>query len=138
MSEKRKIERLSPLVIRAGFSCGEDIRHGYLTNLSEAGAFLATDELLEVGHSLTIDFVLPWGLGKHTADASVVWLTGDVESKEEGIPAGVGLSFANLTPEARESVRRYMQRFHELVAQIEVEGLAEVVAKMKKLPPTIH
>jgi Tfp pilus assembly protein PilZ len=141
MSERRKLERLSPLVIKTCFPRGKETKQGYLTNLSESGAFLAIEEAIPIGEVLALSFVLPWGLGEHEAEASVVWKT-DENAASERIPAGVGLSFAALDDKVTESIRRYMQKFYELLQQIEERGLSEALAHLAKeigpRPETVH
>ena len=132
MSDRRRIERLSPLVIRTEFLQGEQVCHGYLTNLSEGGAFLATNEDFPVDEKIHLRFVLPWGLGEHTADATVVWRTEDIGADANDIPAGVGLLFCELDDDAQVGIRRYMQRFQELLYQIEREGVNEVIERLAK------
>ncbi len=132
MSERRKIGRLSPLVIRAEFPRGEAVCHGYLTNLSEGGAFLATDDDVPVAEILHLHFVLPWNLGEHDADASVKWRTRDMGADAESMPTGVGLSFPELNADAQKGIRLYMHKFQELLEQIEREGVNEVLEKLTK------
>ena len=132
MSERRKIGRLSPLVIRAEFPRGEQVCHGYLTNLSEGGAFLATDDDVPVAEILHLHFVLPWNLGEHDADASVKWRTRDMGADAESMPTGVGLSFPELNADAQKGIRLYMHKFQELLEQIEREGVNEVLEKLTK------
>ena len=131
MSERRKLERLSPLVIKTCFPHGGEMRQGYLTNLSENGAFLAIEEAMPIGETLALSFVLPWGLGEHDAEASVVWRTGE-NAPSEKIPIGVGLCFMALDDKVTESIRRYMQKFYELLQQIEEKGLSEALAHLAK------
>lgn len=130
MSERRLIERLSPLVIRTEFPCGEDSRHGYMTNLSEAGAFLATVEELNVGQILQAHFYLPWGLGEHQATATVVWRSMDMDHDPGSVPRGVGLQFSELRTDTKEAIRRYMQKFFDILAQIEEHGLNQILMKL--------
>jgi hypothetical protein len=141
MSERRKLERLSPLVIKTCFPRGGEMKQGYLTNLSETGAFLAIEENIPIGEVLALSFVLPWGLGEHDAEASVVWRT-DENAPAEKIPAGVGLSFTALDERVTEGIRRYMQKFYELLQQIEERGLSEVLATLARdigpKPETVH
>jgi Tfp pilus assembly protein PilZ len=132
MTEKRKIERLSPLVIRARFPSGSDNHQGFLTNMSESGAFLATDACLTIGELVEVDFDLPWGLGQHTAKASIVWSTEEVGSTTKDMPTGVGLAFAKLTPKVKGAIRGYMKKFYELLAQIDDEGLTQALAKLSR------
>jgi hypothetical protein len=141
MSERRKLERLSPLVIKTCFPRGGEIKQGYLTNLSETGAFLAFDEDIPIGETLALSFVLPWGLGEHDAEASVVWRT-DENVPAEKVPSGVGLCFTVLDDKVTESIRRYMQKFYELLQQIEERGLSEALAHLAReigpKPETVH
>ena len=132
MSEKRKIDRLSPLVIRAQFSIGGTLHQGFLTNLSETGAFLATEAPLKIGESVELDFKLPWGLGQHSGAATIAWSTDDAGSSNQDITVGVGLAFARLTPEAQGAIRGYMKKFYDLLAQIDDKGLTEVLAKLSR------
>ena len=75
MDEARASRRVSPLIIRAKFQFGEKLFEGYVTNLSETGAFLATEERTEVGESFGLILDMPWTLGEVTAEAEVVWRT---------------------------------------------------------------
>jgi hypothetical protein len=131
MSERRKIDRLSPLVVRTEFPGKQGgQKHGYLTNLSEKGAFLATDEDLQSGDRLDLRFVLPWGLGEHEALATVMWCTSDVEHDSSEIPTGVGLSFSEIADPVRDGIRRYQQKFFEILARIEKQGVNSVLATL--------
>ncbi len=132
MTEKRKIDRLSPLVIRTQFSSGGALHHGFLTNLSETGAFLASEASLTVGESVDLDFKLPWGLGQHSATASVVWSTEDAGTSSQDITVGVGLAFTKLAPEVQGAIRGYMKKFYDLLSQIDDQGLTEVLAKLSR------
>ncbi len=142
MSERRKLERLSPLVIKTSFPRGGEVTQGYLTNLSETGAFLATEAEIPVGEILELHFVLPWGLGEHDAEATVVWQTDTKNAPVGKIPVGIGLHFTRLDDEVTGSIRRYMQKFYELLEQIEERGLSETLANLaKEIGPrseTIH
>lgn len=130
-TDKRKSARLSPLVIRAEFEHAGKPEKGYLTNLSESGAFLATDVRPERGNEIELNISLPWRLGDLTAKASVVWLTGE-QVAEEDLPQGVGLTFVELTPEAREKIRLYMQKFYGLIAQIHSLGVEQAFAALSE------
>jgi hypothetical protein len=142
MSERRKLERLSPLVIKTSFPRGGEMVQGYLTNLSETGAFLATEEDIPAGEVLDLHFILPWGLGEHDAEASVVWKTDPQAAPVGKVPVGVGLRFTGLDEDVTEKIRRYMEKFYELLEQIEERGLSETLANLaKEIGPrseTIH
>jgi uncharacterized protein (TIGR02266 family) len=114
--ENRRHPRL-PLVVRAEVGVDGNVQRGYLTNLSLGGAFLATEKPLAAGTSFHLLVFLPWKLGEFEAGAKVVWSSGKAGSKT--YPPGVGLAFTELDAQGERSLRRYVERFYQLVAQIE-------------------
>ena len=130
MSERRKIDRLSPLVVRTEFAREGGRKHGYMTNLSEEGAFLATEESLKVGDRLELRFILPWGLGEYGAVASVRWRTSDIKRDSAEMPTGTGLCFTEIGDPARNGIRRYQQKFFEILARIEKQGVNAVLSTL--------
>ena len=115
-AENRRHPRL-PLVVRAEVGVDGNVQRGYLTNLSLGGAFLATEKPLLAGTSLHLLVFLPWKLGEFEARAKVAWSSGTAGSKTD--PPGVGLAFTQLDAQGESSLRRYVERFYQLVAQIE-------------------
>jgi hypothetical protein len=81
---------------------------------------------------LDLDFKLPWRLGEHSAAATVAWSTEGASSSSQDITVGVGLAFAGLTAEAQRAIRGYMEKFYDLLAQIDDKGLTEVLAKLSR------
>ena len=117
--EKRKSDRLQPLVIRTKWTYQENRQSGYLTNLSELGAFLATNDPIPIGDPVTLDITLPWQIGEIAVESVVEWSNLDSKESSPDNPPGVGLSFGELPPDIQEKIDAYIQRFHELVAQLE-------------------
>jgi Tfp pilus assembly protein PilZ len=113
MTEKRVHPRFGPLVIKTAFTAGDERREGYLTNVSEGGAFLAVDDPPPLGTEVKIRAILPWRLGELHAVARVAWRS------EGGKLEGIGLAFAELDPEARALLHAYLKKFTELAARIE-------------------
>jgi len=87
--------------------------------LSERGAFLATNDPIPIGDTVTLDITLPWEIGEITVDAVVEWTNVDSQESMPDHPPGVGLSFGDLPPAAGEKIEAFIHRFHELVAQLE-------------------
>jgi uncharacterized protein (TIGR02266 family) len=116
---KAESERLRPLLIRTRFSHREIKKNGYVTNLSDGGVFLATEDPIPVGDRLTLRINLPWQIGQITVEAEVVW--GNFDSRESAPehPLGVGLSFVEPSSSAREKIETFVRRFHGLVAQLD-------------------
>jgi Tfp pilus assembly protein PilZ len=118
MDETRASRRVSPLIIRAKFQLGEKLLEGYVTNLSETGAFLATEERTEVGESFGLILDMPWTLGEVTAEAEVVWRTDQSGRGAERLPTGMGLLFLDVSDEGKKKLRTYIQKFCQLATQI--------------------
>ena len=118
MDEARASRRVSPLIIRAKFQFGEKLFEGYVTNLSETGAFLATEERTEVGESFGLILDMPWTLGEVTAEAEVVWRTDQPGRWAERLPTGLGLMFLDVSDEGKKKLRTYIQKFCQLANQL--------------------
>jgi len=118
MREKRIHPRFGPLVIKTAFTVGADRGEGYLTNVSEGGAFLAVDDPPSLGAEVEIRAILPWRLGELCAGTRVAWRSKG-GSEGSGMLSGVGLAFEELDPKARELLDAYLDKFTELAARIE-------------------
>jgi len=118
MREKRIHPRFGPLVIKTAFTVGADRGEGYLTNVSEGGAFLAVDDPPPLGAEVQIRAILPWRLGELCASTRVAWRS-QGGSEGSGKLSGVGLAFEELDPKARELLDAYLDKFTELAARIE-------------------
>ena len=116
--EKRRYPRIGPVLVRADCHLGDQNRDGYLTSLSEGGAYLVTDEEVPTGEKLSLYFLLPWQLGEIEAEAVVVYAISESDAKPEGYPAGVGLAFVSPNTEQVERLRRYVARFREIAGQL--------------------
>jgi uncharacterized protein (TIGR02266 family) len=106
------------LIIRAKFQVAEKLLDGYVTNLSETGAFLATEELAEVGEPVGLILDMPWMLGEVTAEAEVVWQTDAAGKGADRLPTGMGLLFVNVSADGKRKIRQYIQKFCQLATQI--------------------
>ena len=110
MAETRASRRVSPLIIRAKFQVGDEPLDGYVTNLSETGAFLATDEMAEIGNPVGLILEMPWMLGDVTAEAKVAWRTDQAGSRADQLPTGLGLTFVDVSVEGKNKIRQYIQK----------------------------
>ncbi len=117
-TKARASRRVSPLIVRAKFQIGEAPLDGYVTNLSETGAFLATEELAEEGEPVGLILSMPWALGEVTVEAEVVWRTDVAGTGADRLPTGMGLAFVSVSAEGKKKLRQYIQKFCQLAAQI--------------------
>jgi CheY-like chemotaxis protein len=90
-SNVRKYERVLSR-IEATFSCKKEVGNGYLSDLSEEGAFLNTNKLFPVGEIVRLRISLPYRLGEVTAEARIVWLNYKAHDLDTA-PHGMGLKF---------------------------------------------
>ena len=117
-TKARGSRRVSPLIVRAKFQIRETLCDGYVTNLSETGAFLATEELADVGEPVSVILSMPWALGDVTAEAEVVWRTDDAGGNADRLPTGMGLVFVSVSGEGKKKLREYIQKFCQLASQL--------------------
>jgi type IV pilus assembly protein PilZ len=72
-----------------------------ITNISEFGIFVMTQEPLEVGTQLTLKFAPPGTAEPFVIDGQVQWVN-PVRMLADNPNPGMGIRFINLTTEARE------------------------------------
>ncbi len=73
-------------------------------NVSEGGAFLASDFLMQVGTQITVRFQLP---GEPVIDAQgfIAWV-----SEADEVEPGMGIEFTALSEAGELSLRRFLKR----------------------------
>ena len=116
--EQRRHPRVGPLVIRTTFPIRETSDEGYLTSLSEGGAFLCTEEQIALEEKLTLRLTLPWEIGEIRAEAEARYVISKTDPRAQS-SRGVGLAFVGLSPLDRERIRHYVSKFHRLAARLE-------------------
>lgn len=100
-AERRTYERFETS-IAVDYASGDTFLFAYLTNISEMGIFIRTEDPLSVGTRLRLRF--------HVDEADPLVLEGEVawinpyRPKGENINPGMGVRFIQLTPERREQV----------------------------------
>lgn len=117
--QKRRHPRITPLAIRSEFELDGERREVYVTSLSEGGAFLACGARIPVGARLSVRLSLPWSLGELEALAEVVYSLAADERPTESSTEGVGVAFVDLRAEDRELIRRFVEQFRGVAAQLE-------------------
>ncbi len=119
MDARRRHARISPLLIRADFAFEEGpAQKGYVTNLSQGGAFLAIGQSVPMDTKLKLILSLPWQLGRVEFDARVAWIRGENESQPGNSSAGLGVQFLEPTSEALEKIELYLTKFRELAESL--------------------
>ena len=115
-TEQREHARvaLAPTIVRAQIEQNGSRREGYLVNVSLGGAFLTMEEPPPKNKTAKLHLLLPWGVGECSVEAKSVWHQKDAEDRT----IGAGISFVNLSADAKEKLQSYLDRFVELSAEI--------------------
>ena len=111
--EHRRLQ-LAPTIVRAEIEQNGKRREGYLINVSLGGAFLSIADPPATDATTDLHMVLPWGIGECHVQACAVWEQTD--DQERAI--GAGISFIDLSEDARNRLKSYLDRFKELSAEI--------------------
>ncbi len=98
--ERREHERF-PTDLSVDVKTGENFLFAYITNISEMGIFIRSDDPLPIGTDVSLSFSGPDGEGTVKVRGTVVWVNPVRPSGDNPNP-GMGIRFANLTPELRE------------------------------------
>lgn len=113
-TELREHRRHAPTILRAEVERDSVRRQGYLMNVSLGGGFLTVEDPPHPDSALAVHILFPWGMGECRLDARAVWLQTD----ERGRAIGAGVSFLEISDDARKKLTGYLERFVELAAEI--------------------
>ena len=104
--ERRRVPRVSPEgIITVRLLAPGRLETGTLVDLNNAGAFVATDLVLEKGESLHIELDVP-GSESMPLQAVVARRSGEIKGKKRIIPPGLGLVFVDNSPEERQLIQK--------------------------------
>ncbi len=114
----RRHTRFGPTVIRAELAgSNEQTFTGYVTNLSQGGAFFHAEDLPEANTVWELRFNLSGDLGPCQAAVEVVW----VRSDGPGGKKGVGLAFEQpVAEEFGSKLTKYLERFQRLADDMDL------------------
>lgn len=101
-SERRSAERID-VVWSVDCETQDTFLYASITNISELGIFVATDQPLEVGTRLRLRF-LPPGAPEAFVLAGVVQWVNPIRVLAENLNPGMGVRFVDLSPEDRERI----------------------------------
>ena len=97
--ERRRHGRLS-LKVPVDYSSVDAFFSEFTTNINEGGMFIEIDAPPELGTDVQLQFHLPGEDQPLQVEGRVAWIS---DGKADS-PAGAGVEFKNLTPEAREQI----------------------------------
>ena len=100
-SERRSFTRFD-VSVSVDYASGDTFLFSYITNISEMGIFLRSEDPLPVGTVLRLRFA-PEGQEPLEVAGEVVWIN-PIRPGGENLNPGMGVRFMNLTAEVRERV----------------------------------
>ncbi len=106
-TERRQVPRVEPEgIIKANLLAPGQLESGLVVDLNNAGAFVATDMVLEKGESLSIELDIPGVETPTPLRAIVVRRSEEIRGRTRIIPAGLGVVFVGNTPEERQLIQK--------------------------------
>ncbi len=100
MSERRSAERID-VTWAVDCETEETFLYANITNISELGIFVRTNDPLELGTRLTLKFQPPGAREPFVLNGQVAWIN-QVRVLSSNPNPGMGIRFIELTREARE------------------------------------
>ena len=102
MDDRREHERF-PTELSVDVRSGEHFLFAYITNISEMGIFIRTDDPRAIGTELRMRFSGPESESPIEVDGTVTWVN-PVRLGGDNPNPGMGVRFEKLTPELREQL----------------------------------
>jgi hypothetical protein len=105
--ERRQVPRVQPEgIIKVNLLAPGKLETGLVVDLNNAGAFVATDMVLETGESLSIELDIPGVETPTPLQAIVARRSEEIRGRTRTIPAGLGVVFVGNTPEERQLIQK--------------------------------
>ena len=109
--ERRKSERLN-LLVRVTYQSIDELFSEFAHNINEGGVFIESDNPMEPGASVALQFKLPGGDNLIEVDGVVVRTS---RGETPGELAGMGIEFGPLNSEARQRINQLVRRLRSNV-----------------------
>jgi hypothetical protein len=91
---------------------------GFIVNINELGAYLASDAVPSLRQGLTFRFGLPWITREIEIRCEVCWVNPRQPHPVEGLPPGFGVKFVGLAAEPREAIESIVRACTERPQQL--------------------
>ncbi|MBM4397793.1 MAG: TIGR02266 family protein [Deltaproteobacteria bacterium] len=93
--------------VQVDFESDDTFYVGFTRNISDGGLFIATERTLPVGLPVVVRFEVPTLPAPLTVLAEVRWVRTPAQANAES-PAGMGVFFLDLPPEAAVAINRFI------------------------------
>ena len=110
MKERRKKSRM-PIIIQINYHTVDSFFRDFADDLSAEGMFIATQEPLEPGTKLSLEFLLPGCNYPIRVKAEVMWNRDETSVEQR---RGMGIKFENLSPDAKDKINTIVKRLRSI------------------------
>ncbi len=110
MKERRKKSRM-PIIIQINYHTVDSFFRDFADDLSAEGMFIATQEPLEPGTKLSLEFLLPGCNYPIRVKAEVTW---NRKVYDMGRSRGMGVKFENLSPDAKDKINTIVRQLRSV------------------------
>jgi uncharacterized protein (TIGR02266 family) len=112
MQTKQRHPRI-PIMVRVSYGYKGAYLFGYTKDMSRGGIFIQTDNVINVGTRMLLQFSLPGHSQIIKAEGRVIWVVPSYNDKKERgertqIP-GMGIEFLKMGVEDQSLIRRFVQ-----------------------------
>lgn len=114
--KKRKDPRI-PIHILVDFKMSDIVTMEHAQNISKHGIFIETRDVLPIGCSVLLSFILPEETRLITAMGEVVWARGKSYQKRASTTAGIGIRFTEINPEDETAIESFVEEWEDAEAQ---------------------
>jgi Tfp pilus assembly protein PilZ len=90
---------------------GPPATQAFLVNINVLGTYVARDEMPHLGEPVTVRFKTPDTEREVEVEGVVAWLNPRQQHPVHSLPPGFGLSFRNLSTEARAAILALMAAY---------------------------
>ena len=122
------------LDVRCDLDSGASIK-GKIINLGTEGVFIRSTYPFSIGHSLTMEFLLPGTLSSIRQKGEVVWIRSydDIELEGERIRAA-GIRFLKLEEPYRGMILDFTFKILDTEEMVQSEGILRILDDIRNLP----
>lgn len=100
-----------PIHILVDFKTTDLVMMEYAQNISTQGIFLETRDILPIGSTVLVSFILPDATRLITVQGEVVWARRKSYRKTSSTSAGMGIRFAEINPEDERAISDFITKW---------------------------
>lgn len=108
-TDERRESARRPVRVGVTLTSDSNLYVGFTDNISEGGLFVATQELLDIGEQVRLEFELPGSDETIEVDGEVRWHR-RVSDIKDGIYPGYGVQFIDLADSDKQRLQKFLKQ----------------------------